>query len=92
MLFSATFHYWGSGADDPDLFVTLTRSTATLSRPNLLYIIRGNGPLRVFVIPVFLHGFVMLYTIITLKNIVACFNKCTALVKLYQINTRPTSR
>ena len=32
-----------TGADDPDLSVALTRSTATLSSPDLLCIIRGNG-------------------------------------------------
>ena len=29
-------------SDDPDLSIALTRSTATLSSPGLLYIIRGN--------------------------------------------------
>ena len=31
------------GADDIDLSVALTRSTPTLSSPDLLYIIHGNG-------------------------------------------------
>ena len=42
-MLSATFHDRGNGADDPDLPVTLTRTTATLSSPDLLYIIHGNG-------------------------------------------------
>ena len=42
-MLSATLHYWGGGADDPYLSVVLTRSMATLSSPNLLYIIHGNG-------------------------------------------------
>ena len=32
-----------TGADDPDLSVTLTRSKATLRNPDLLYIIYANG-------------------------------------------------
>ena len=32
-----------TGTDDPDLSIALTRSTATLRNPDLLYIIHGNG-------------------------------------------------
>ena len=39
----APLHEQDDGADDPDLSVALTRSIATLSSPDLLYIIRGNG-------------------------------------------------
>ena len=39
---SATFHDWGGGADDPELSVDLTRSTATFRTPEILYIIRRN--------------------------------------------------
>ena len=41
-MLSDTFHDWGVGADDPDLSVALTRSMATLSSSDLLYIIRLN--------------------------------------------------
>ena len=41
-MLSATFHDQGNGADDPDHSVNLPRSTANLSCPDLLYIIRGN--------------------------------------------------
>ena len=39
-MLSTAFHDWGGGADDPD--PSLTRSMATLSSPDLLYIIHGN--------------------------------------------------
>ena len=42
-MLSAIFHDRSSGADDPDISITLTRSTATLSSPDLLYIIHGHG-------------------------------------------------
>ena len=38
----ATFHDWGGGADDPDLSITLTRSTATFLTPEILFIICRN--------------------------------------------------
>ena len=42
-MLSSTFHDSGSGANDPDLSVTLTTSTATLRSTDLLYIIHNNG-------------------------------------------------
>ena len=41
-MLSATFHYWGGIANDPDLYVALTRSMATFRCPEILYIIRRN--------------------------------------------------
>ena len=41
-MLSATFHDRGSGADDPDFSVHLTRSMATLHTPEILYIICRN--------------------------------------------------
>ena len=41
-MLSATFHDLGSGDDDPDFSVDLTRSTATFRTPEILYIIRRN--------------------------------------------------
>ena len=42
-IFTHTFHDFGGGADDPHLSAALTRSTATLSSYDFLYIIHGNG-------------------------------------------------
>ena len=65
----ATFHDWGGGADDPDLSVALTRSMATLSSPDFLYIIHGNGySLRLLVIAVFCFGLA-----VTVSNKQNCF-------------------
>ena len=41
-MLSATFHEWGSGANDPDLSIALTRSMATFCSPEILYIICRN--------------------------------------------------
>ena len=41
-MLSTTFQDWGGGADDPDLSVALTRSTATFHTPEILHIIRRN--------------------------------------------------
>ena len=41
-MLSATFHDRDNGADDPDFSVDLTRSTATLRTPEILYIISRN--------------------------------------------------
>ena len=41
-MLSATFHDWGSGANDPDFSVDLTWSTATIRTPEILYVILRN--------------------------------------------------
>ena len=41
-LLQTTFHDWGGGADDPDVSIDLTWSTATIHTPEILYIIRRN--------------------------------------------------
>ena len=41
-MLTATFHDQGGGANDPDFSVNLTRSTATLRTPEILYIICRN--------------------------------------------------
>ena len=41
-MLSATFHDQGSGADNPDFSIDLTRSMATFRTPKILYIIRRN--------------------------------------------------
>ena len=57
-MLSTTFHDQGCGADDPDLSVALTRSMATLSSPDILYLsVEIRITLRVILIPIFHYGY-----------------------------------
>ena len=56
-MLSATFHDQGSGADDPDFSVDISRSRANFRSPEILYIFHRNCiSLRLMLIPVFHAG------------------------------------